>query len=112
MTLQLANASMRKQSQILASRSVMESKARLHAGSRAPRRKDEDGMRMDADDGEADSEWTGGPKELVPPSDQLQLTEQELKEEFTRVLTADNPHAPPNIVRFSFKEKAFKQVSL
>lgn len=62
------------------------------------------------DDGEADSEWTGGPKELVPPPDQLQLTEQELKEEFTRVLTADNPHAPPNIIRFNFKEKTFKQV--
>lgn len=67
-------------------------------------------MRLDMDDGEADSEWTGGPKELGPPPDQLQLTEQELKEEFTRVLTADNPHAPPNIIRFSFKERAFKQV--
>lgn len=70
--------------------------------------KDEDGFR-DVEDGELDSEWTG-PKELVPPPDQLQLTEQELKEEFTRVLTADNPHAPPNIIRFSFKEKTFKQV--
>ena len=67
-------------------------------------------MRADLDDYEGDSEWTGGPKELVPPPDQLQLTEQELKEEFTRVLTADNPHAPPNIIRFNFKEKAFKQV--
>lgn len=72
---------------------------------------DEDGFR-DIDETEADSEWTGAPRELVPPPDQLQLTEQELKEEFTRVLTADNPHAPPNIIRFSYKEKAFKQVSL
>ena len=63
---------------------------------------------FDEPDGEGD--WAA-PKELVPPPDQLQLTEQELKEEFTRVLTADNPHAPPNIVRFSFKEKMFKQVS-
>ena len=28
---------------------------------------------------------------------------QELKEEFTRILTANNPHAPQNIVRFNFK---------
>lgn len=28
---------------------------------------------------------------------------QELKEEFTRILTANNPHAPQNIVRYSFK---------
>jgi len=28
---------------------------------------------------------------------------QELKEEHTRVLTAVNPHAPQNIVRFNFK---------
>jgi len=28
---------------------------------------------------------------------------KELKEEHTRVLTAVNPHAPQNIVRFNFK---------
>lgn len=28
---------------------------------------------------------------------------KELKEEFTRILTANNPHAPQNIVRYSFK---------
>jgi len=28
---------------------------------------------------------------------------QELKEEHTRVLSAVNPHAPQNIVRFNFK---------
>ncbi|NWS75968.1 DNAI1 protein, partial [Crotophaga sulcirostris] len=35
----------------------------------------------------------------------------ELKEEFTRVLTADNPHAPQNIVRYSFKERVYKPIS-
>ena len=40
---------------------------------------------------------------MIKPEDQLQLTEEELKEEFTRILTANNPHAPSNIVRFSFK---------
>ncbi|NWU68042.1 DNAI1 protein, partial [Pterocles burchelli] len=35
----------------------------------------------------------------------------ELKEEFTRMLTANNPHAPRNIVRYSFKEGVYKPVS-
>eukprot|EP00111_Clytia_hemisphaerica_P001567 TCONS_00004473-protein len=54
-------------------------------------------------------EWMQ-PKQLVKPEDQLVLTEQELKEEFTRILTANNPHAPSNIVRFNFKEQAYKQI--
>jgi hypothetical protein len=41
----------------------------------------------------------------------LELTEVELKEEFTRILTANNPHAPNNIVRFSHKDKTFKPLS-
>uniref|UniRef100_A0A665T4R0 Dynein, axonemal, intermediate chain 1, paralog 2 n=1 Tax=Echeneis naucrates TaxID=173247 RepID=A0A665T4R0_ECHNA len=41
---------------------------------------------------------------LIKPADQLELTEAELKEEITRVLTANNPHAPQNIVRWSFKQ--------
>ena len=40
---------------------------------------------------------------LLSQMNQLELTEVELKEEFTRILTANNPHAPSNIVRFSFK---------
>ena len=39
----------------------------------------------------------------MKPDDQLDLTPEELKEEFTRILTANNPHAPNNIVRYSFK---------
>ncbi|OXB76733.1 UNVERIFIED_CONTAM: hypothetical protein H355_007008, partial [Colinus virginianus] len=35
----------------------------------------------------------------------------ELEEEFTRVLSANNPHAPQNIVRYSFKERAYKPVN-
>jgi len=50
-------------------------------------------------------------KQLVKPDDQLELDEKQLKEEFTRILTANNPHAPQNIVRFSFKEGTFKQTS-
>ena len=69
----------------------------------------EDGFR---EDDEGDGGGWEEPQELVPPDDQLQLSEKELKEEFTRVLTADNPHAPQNVVRFNFKEGNFKQVSL
>jgi len=47
---------------------------------------------------------------VVKPDDQLQLTEQELKEEFTRILTATNPHAAQNIVRFNFKEMCYKPI--
>jgi len=57
-----------------------------------------------------DDDWTQ-PKQLVKPDDQLQLSEAELKEEFTRILTANNPHAPQNIVRYSFKDRQYKQTS-
>uniref|UniRef100_A0A8D0E4A4 Dynein axonemal intermediate chain 1 n=1 Tax=Salvator merianae TaxID=96440 RepID=A0A8D0E4A4_SALMN len=56
-------------------------------------------------------EWTQG-KTLIRPADQLDLTEAELKEEITRILTANNPHAPQNIVRYSFKERAYRQTSV
>ena len=51
------------------------------------------------------------PKQMVKPEDQLHLTEEELKEEFTRILTANNPHAPSIIVRYSFKVIAFFSVA-
>jgi len=47
-------------------------------------------------------------RQLVKPDDQLDLSEAELKEEFTRILTANNPHAPQNIVRFNFKVSSIK----
>jgi dynein intermediate chain 1, axonemal len=49
-------------------------------------------------------------KATIKPDDQLQLTDQELKEEFTRILTATNPHAPQNIVRYNFKERQYKPI--
>ncbi|XP_033822328.1 dynein axonemal intermediate chain 1-like [Periophthalmus magnuspinnatus] len=48
----------------------------------------------------------------VKPTDQLELSEAELKEEFTRTLTANNPHAPDNIVRYSYKERTFKHITM
>ncbi|XP_037304236.1 dynein, axonemal, intermediate chain 1, paralog 2 [Pungitius pungitius] len=52
--------------------------------------------------------WDSYGKTLIKPPDQLELTEAELKEEITRTLTANNPHAPRNIVHYSFKERSFK----
>ncbi|TRY60448.1 hypothetical protein DNTS_028893 [Danionella cerebrum] len=65
---------------------------------------DEDGI--DTADGD---EWMQG-KTLVKPPDQLNLTEEELNEEITRVLTATNPNAPQNVVRYSFKEGSYKPI--
>ncbi|XP_029288485.1 dynein, axonemal, intermediate chain 1, paralog 2 [Cottoperca gobio] len=73
----------------------------------ANKKKDED-EGVDAADGW--DEWTHG-KALIKPPDQLELTEAGLKEEITRILTANNPHAPQNIVRYSFKERSYKPTS-
>ncbi|KAJ3064774.1 cytoplasmic dynein with WD40 domain, partial [Podochytrium sp. JEL0797] len=48
------------------------------------------------------------PKVLLKPPGQLQLTDRELDEELTRILNANNPHAPQNIARYNNKEKIFK----
>ncbi|XP_063996730.1 dynein axonemal intermediate chain 1 isoform X2 [Pogoniulus pusillus] len=72
-----------------------------------PKKRDED---VSTEAGEGMDEGPSG-KTLVKPPDQLDLTEAQLKEEFTRVLTANNPHAPQNIVRYSFKERAYKPIS-
>ncbi|XP_033977626.1 dynein intermediate chain 1, axonemal-like [Trematomus bernacchii] len=63
----------------------------------ASKKKDED-----EDPGDGWDEWAQG-KALIKPPDQLELSEAELKEEIPRILTANNPHAPQNIVRYSFK---------
>jgi hypothetical protein len=45
-------------------------------------------------------------KAPVKPADQLVLTNEELGVEFTRILKANNPNAPHNIVRFNFKVRS------
>jgi len=47
-------------------------------------------------------------KIYIKPTEQIQLSEKELKEEVTKVLRAENRAAPDNIARFSNKERAFK----
>ncbi|CAO2580491.1 Dynein axonemal intermediate chain 1 [Lemmus lemmus] len=73
---------------------------------RGARKRDED---SGTDVGEGTDEWSQS-RAAVRPPDQLELTDAELKEEFTRILTANNPHAPQNIVRYSFKEGTYKLI--
>ena len=47
-------------------------------------------------------------REVVVPPQQLRLSESELNEEITKMLSAVDPNAPSNLVRFHFKEKAYK----
>ena len=39
----------------------------------------------------------------------LQLSPEQLLEDFTRVLTANDPNVPNNITKYNYKEKAYKQ---
>ncbi|RYH28508.1 hypothetical protein EON65_11890 [archaeon] len=48
-------------------------------------------------------------KRTVRPENQLQLTEEQLDEDLTRVLTANDPNVPNNITKYNYKEKAYKQ---
>eukprot|EP00118_Oscarella_pearsei_P010350 m.63130 g.63130 ORF g.63130 m.63130 type:complete len:701 (+) comp35145_c2_seq10:76-2178(+) len=75
---------------------------------KASAREDEDGGHAIEED--PDDQWLH-PKVLQKPADQLLLSEQDLKEEFTRILTANNPHAPSNIVRYNFKDRQYKPTS-
>lgn len=77
-----------------------ESRSRLRASSRV----------NFGDDGGDGEEWLQA-KDPVKPADQLDLTEEELKQEFTRILRAENPNAPDNIVRFNHKEQAFTRLA-
>ncbi|XP_077768459.1 dynein axonemal intermediate chain 1 isoform X6 [Canis aureus] len=75
---------------------------------RGTRKRDED---SGTEVGEGTDEWAQS-KATVRPPDQLELTDAELKEEFTRILTANNPQAPQNIVRYSFKEGTYKLIGV
>ncbi|TPX55609.1 hypothetical protein PhCBS80983_g05182 [Powellomyces hirtus] len=61
----------------------------------------------DDNNGGGGEDWLP-PKVLLKPAGQLQLTETELNEELTRILNANNPHAPQNIARFNHRERVFK----
>lgn len=52
--------------------------------------------------------YTETTKRIIRPIDQLVLTEKELKEEISRVLTGDDPNVPKNITKYNFKERRYK----
>lgn len=66
----------------------------------------------DAGGGDADDfdTWVKS-RQLLKPEDQLDLTEAELSEEITKVLTPTNTNVVHNLVVYSFKEEAFVPVS-
>lgn len=89
---------------------TVKSKQGLNIQSKAPAAKGMKVKKKDDDDGiDTEEELMQG--KTVKPPDQLDLTETELNEEFTRILTANNPHAPQNIVRYSFKDGCYKQIN-
>ncbi|TYZ59344.1 hypothetical protein PybrP1_008524 [[Pythium] brassicae (nom. inval.)] len=47
-------------------------------------------------------------KVVVAPENQLSLTDAELKEEFSRVLTANDPNVPNNVTKYNYKERTYK----
>lgn len=47
-------------------------------------------------------------KKIVIPDNQLKLSPQELNEEFSRVLTANDPNVPNNITKYNYKERTYK----
>ena len=53
------------------------------------------------------NEWDA-PRIYIKPKEQLQLSEKDLSNEITKVLQAQNPDAPHNIVQFSHKERVYK----
>ena len=45
---------------------------------------------------------------MLPPAEQLQLSEVQLNEEITKMLNANDPSAPSNIARYSNQERMYK----
>lgn len=109
-TLNLPTSSLKKDNSKLtlptssnvAVKSNIRSKSRLTDGSRLRA-----GSRFNLSNDTPDDEWAEA-KEPVKPHDQVDLTPEELKKEFTRILSADNPYAPSNIVRFSYVDGEYK----
>lgn len=62
----------------------------------------------------ASKSYLDQPQNSQPPADavrqpiQLRLTDKELEEEQTRMLSANCPSAPDNIIHFSYRDKMFK----
>ena len=47
-------------------------------------------------------------RKLTKPEGQVELTEEERKEEIQQVLTGDDPNLPRNVCKYSYKDRCFK----
>ncbi len=47
-------------------------------------------------------------KRIIKPKDQLDLSEAELGNDISRILTGDDPNVPKNISKYSYKDRCFK----
>ena len=47
-------------------------------------------------------------KRIIKPEGQIELSEKDLGEEVTRILTGDDPNVPKNVCKFSYKDKCYK----
>ena len=47
-------------------------------------------------------------KRIIKPKDQLNLSEEELGNDISRILTGDDPSVPKNVSKYSYKDKCFK----
>ena len=68
----------------------------------------DDGGEKKAKAGGGESTWVEPTTVVVKPEGQLQLSEKELDHEHTRLMSAKDPVAPQNIIRFNFKERLYK----
>uniref|UniRef100_K3X8Q8 Uncharacterized protein n=1 Tax=Globisporangium ultimum (strain ATCC 200006 / CBS 805.95 / DAOM BR144) TaxID=431595 RepID=K3X8Q8_GLOUD len=95
------------------------------AGSSPVKKKPKDPTKQQNDSGDKDARTDGASsgagldldemdayhepvKKVVIPENQLKLSEAELKEEFSRVLTANDPNVPNNITKYNYKERTYK----
>ncbi|KAG5177794.1 putative dynein intermediate chain [Tribonema minus] len=47
-------------------------------------------------------------RQIIKPLNQLDLSEAELREEHTRVLTATDPNVPNNVTKYNYKDRMYK----
>lgn len=77
---------------------------------KAKKPKAEKAAKKSADDEKGDEDFSVPATETIVPAEQLKLTPKELDEDITRVLTANDPNVPVNIVVYHFKDREYKSV--
>jgi dynein intermediate chain 1 len=73
------------------------------------KKENQDTARSDDHGGDDDDYYRDPIKKIIVPANQLQLTPEQMNEEISRVLTANDPNIPNNITKYNYKEKGYKQ---